>query len=112
MLDTSNWPRGCDTSMRLHQYLKEGRDTPAKRAEHAPINACMPGYGKPWVNTNQHAVNPFYSASKSQWLPKWTQPMVVDSVWPWVWSYQDIMQLMQVKEAMKRCACTHAYNCI
>ncbi|XP_064382536.1 beta-1,3-glucan-binding protein-like [Halichondria panicea] len=44
------------------------------------------GNGKPWSNTDPHAVNSFWSA-KDQWYPTWTQPMMVDSVK--VWSYTD-----------------------
>ena len=44
------------------------------------------GFGKPYNNSDPHAVNAFYDA-KSQWLPTWTQPMMVDSVR--VWSYLD-----------------------
>ena len=96
-------------------WRKELRGTPPKRAEHASINACMPGYGKPWVNTNQHTVNMLstvparvsgFPSGRNQWS-------MVDSVR--VWSYQDSMQLMQVKEAPPRAneaVCLYMYSCI
>lgn len=42
--------------------------------------------GKPWSDTDQHAVNAFYNA-KAQWYPTWTSPLQVD--WVKVWTYQD-----------------------
>lgn len=44
------------------------------------------GDGKPWSDTDQHAVNSFYDA-KAQWYPTWTSPMAIDSVK--VWTYTD-----------------------
>lgn len=44
------------------------------------------GFGKPWSNTEDHAVNTFWNA-KAQWYPTWTQPMAIDSVK--VWRYKD-----------------------
>ena len=44
------------------------------------------GNGKPWTNSDPHAVNSFYNA-KDQWFPTWTSPMAVDSVK--VWTYAD-----------------------
>ena len=44
------------------------------------------GAGKPWSDTEEHAVNTFWN-SKSQWYPTWTQPMAIDSVK--VWRYKN-----------------------
>ena len=44
------------------------------------------GNGKPWSNSDPHAVNSFYNA-KDQWFPTWTSPMAVDLVK--VWTYAD-----------------------
>lgn len=44
------------------------------------------GFGKPWSNTSPNAVNEFWAA-KNQWMPTWTQAMMVDYVK--VWSHPD-----------------------
>ncbi len=44
------------------------------------------GGGKPWSNTDPHAVNAFWNA-KDQWYPTWTQPFSIDSVK--MWTYTD-----------------------
>ena len=78
----------------MNPWSGESNDAPFNRHFYLLINLAVggttgyfpDGYGKPWTNADQHAVNAFYDA-KNQWLPTWSQPMVVDSVR--VWSYQD-----------------------
>ena len=40
------------------------------------------GDGKPWSDSDPHAVNAFWDAN-AQWRPTWTQPMAIDSVKVW-----------------------------
>ncbi len=43
------------------------------------------GFGKPWSNTDPHAINAFWN-SKNQWFPTWTQPFSIDYVKVWTYS--------------------------
>ena len=92
-LDETFWDLGGWGTSRDNPWKDGSKNAPFDQEMYLIINLAVggtsgffpDGFGKPWSNTNPNAVNQFWGA-KDQWLPTWTQPMMVDYVK--VWSYQ------------------------
>lgn len=94
-IEKSFWELGGWQSPPWHNPWEDaGNNAPFNRQMYLIINVAVggtngyfpDGNGKPWSNSDPHAVNSFYDA-KDQWFPTWTSPMAVDSVK--VWTYAD-----------------------
>ncbi len=89
-IDKSFWDLGGWGNSRDNPWQFGSKSAPFDQEMYLIINLAVggtngyfpDGFGKPWANSDPHAINSFWNANP-QWLPTWTQPMMVDYVKVW-----------------------------